>query len=237
LDWLPPNVALTNNRGVHAEKAQEFIAMSLLMLNAQAPEMILAQRQRQWRRRFTSSIRGKTLLIIGVGNMGGAAAAAGRMLGLRVIGVRRSARSSPLVHEMHPPSALDVLLPGADFVVVAAPLTRETSQMLDAGRLNRIKPGAGLINIGRANVLDYAHLARMLQEERLSGAILDVFNPEPLPSDSPLWDTPRLVVTPHCSSDDLDSYAPRTADLVLRNAAHKLAGEELENLVRRDLGY
>ena len=164
LDWLPRGVQLTNNRGVHAPKAGDYAAMTLLMLNNQMPALLASQRSRRWQRRFSSTIAGKTVLVVGVGNMGGAAASSARRLGMHVIGVRRSGRSHRAVHEMHQPKVLPRLLPKADFVLVATPLTDETQHLIGRAELDRMKPGAGLINIARASVVDYAALVeRLLQ--------------------------------------------------------------------------
>ena len=116
-------------------------------------------------------------------------------------------------------------------------MTEETRGLIDWRRLALMKPSAGLINMSRAGVVDYAALAEALTSGRLAGALLDVFDPEPLPADSPLWDVPNLVMTPHVSSDDLDAYIPRTLDLLFENLQRHLAGEPLKNRVRPELGY
>ena len=112
---------------------------------------------------------------------------------------------------MWKPADLDRLLPRADIVLVTVPLTRETRQLIGKRELDLMKPEAGLINMGRARVVDYDALAAKLTRGELSGAILDVFDPEPLPADSPLWTTPHLLISPHVSSDDVVSYVPRHA--------------------------
>ena len=109
--------------------------------------------------------------------------------------------------------------------------------MIGAEELALLKPTAGLINTGRGPVVDYAALAQMLRAGRLSGAILDVFEPEPLPADSPLWSTPRLLVVPHVSSDDRTRYAARCVDIFFQNLAAYLRDRPLPTQVRRDLGY
>ena len=100
-----------------------------------------------------------------------------------------------------------------------------------------MKTGAGLINVGRAGVIDYAALSRALRSGKLSGAVLDVFDPEPLPPSSPLWKVPNLIMTPHCSSDDLDDYLPLTLDLAFANVARLRDGRKLKNVVDRKTGY
>jgi phosphoglycerate dehydrogenase-like enzyme len=237
LDWLPPGVALTTNSGVHAPKAGEFAAMAILMINNHLPALVTAQREGRWQRVFSTQARGKTLAVIGVGAMGGAAAQRARRLGMHVLGVRRSGRRHRHVDEMFTPDELHKVLPRADIVLVCVPLTRETRHVLGRPELDLLKPEAGLINMARARVVDYEALAEKLARGELSGALLDVFDPEPLPADSPLWKTPNLIITPHVSSDDAEAYVPRTLDLVLANAARYLAGRPLRNRVRPEREY
>jgi phosphoglycerate dehydrogenase-like enzyme len=237
LDWLPRGVALTNNSGVHAPKAGEYMVMAILMLNNRIPALVTSQHHAQWNEIFGTCVAGKTLAVIGVGQMGGAAAEKAKGLGMRVLGVRRNARPHRYVDEMFGPDGLDQVLPRADFVLVTIPLTSETENMIGRRELNLLRPHAGLINLGRAQVVDYEALIEKLDRGELSGAILDVFDPEPLPSDSPLWKTPNLMITPHVASDDWDEYMPRTLDLVFENVRRFFDGRPLKNKVRRHLGY
>ena len=138
---------------------------------------------------------------------------------------------------MVPIGALDSVLPEADFVVLAAPLTPETRNLLDRRRIGLMKPGAGLFNLGRAGSVDHDALAEALGSGALSGAILDVYDPEPLPAASPLWHVDNLVLTPHVTSDDLDEYLPKTLDLVFANAVRLMQGERLVNAVDPLRGY
>jgi len=231
LDWLPPNAILTNNSGVHAEKIEESALMMLLMLNARVPQIVSNQRKVLWRQIFTPAIRGKTVLIVGVGDMGGAVAKAAHRLGLRVLGVRRSGGAHPSVDQMFPPEHLDTALGRAHFVVLAMPLTQKTNRMLDLRRLGLMKQGAGLINIGRGGLVDHEALVDALNAGQLSSAILDVFEQEPLPPDSPLWKADNLIVMQHVTSDDEDEYLPKTLDLAFKNAQHLVAGQGLLNVI------
>jgi phosphoglycerate dehydrogenase-like enzyme len=132
---------------------------------------------------------------------------------------------------------LDMALPLADFVLLAAPLTPETKLLIDKRRIRLMKPGAGLINIGRAGLVDYAALEDALCEGRLSGAVLDVYDPEPLPPSSPLWMLNNLIIMPHVTSDDEEQYLPKSFDLVFENVRRLTAGKQLLNVVDRELGY
>jgi phosphoglycerate dehydrogenase-like enzyme len=231
LTWLPPGVVVVNNSGVHAPKAGEFALMAILMLNNGLPRLVTSQRESRWERIFSTPVKGKTLALIGVGHMGGEAAARAKQLGMRVLGVRRSRRRHPHVDEMFGPGELDRVLPRADIVLVMVPLTSHTRHLIGRKELDLLRPHAGLINMARARVVDYDALAEKLSRGELGGAILDVFDPEPLPPDSPLWATPNLIVTPHVSSDDVDRYVPRTLDLLFDNVRRYLADRPLRNVV------
>lgn len=237
LDWLPKDIAFTNNSGVHSRKAFEFATMAFVMLNDRVPQILANQRQRRWEQIFTTPAEGKTAVIVGLGDMGESAARAARRLGIRVIGVRRSGKASRYAERVVKPGQLDRVLPRADFLVVATPLTAETRNLFDARRLDLLRPGASVMNIARAGVMDYDALRERLAAGRLAGAVLDVFPKEPLPADSPLWDTPNLVITPHVSSDDAERYMAYTLDLVFENLARLLAGKPLRNRVNRSRGY
>ncbi|NBX90524.1 MAG: D-2-hydroxyacid dehydrogenase [Betaproteobacteria bacterium] len=237
LDWLHPGLKLTNNSGVHVKKVYEFGLMSLLMINAQVPRIYSNQMRREWNQVFTGSPRGKTLLVVGLGEMGGAMAKAGRTLGMRVLGIRRTPSPHPHAEKVHGIRDLKKLLPKADVVVVAAPLTPESRRLIGRTELALMKPGAGLINIGRGPVLDQAAVEKALRSGHLSGAVLDVFDPEPLPRDSTLWTAPNVYLSPHCSSDDNDEYMPMTLDLAFANAKRLALGRKLANVVDPARGY
>ena len=237
LDWLPRGVALVNNRGVHAAKAGEYGLMAILMLNNHMPVLYDAQAARRYDPRYATPAAGKTLAVIGVGAIGAAVARQAKRFGLHVIGVRRGGRRARGVHEMFGPAHLDAVLARADFIVVTAPLTAETANLIDRRRLDLMKPTAGFINMSRAGLVDYAALAAKLSAGSLGGAVLDVFEREPLPPGSPYWNTPNLIATPHVSSDDAESYAPLTLDLFFDNAARHLEGRPLRNRVWPRLGY
>ncbi len=233
LDWLPPKVMLTNNSGVHFDKAMESATMILLMLNARMPAIAGNQHRRVWDPIFTPTIRGKTALIIGVGDMGAAVAAGARSLGMKVLGIRRTGQPHELVDEMFPIGELDAVLSRADFVVLAAPLTSETVNLLDGRRFGLMKRGAAFFNFGRAGSIDHHALMEKLNDGHLSGAVIDVVDKEPLDPVSPLWHAKNLTITPHVTSDDLDLYLPKTFDLIFQNLDRLLTNQPLLNLVDR----
>ena len=236
LDWLPSGAVLTNSRGVHAQRATEYAFMAILMLNNRIPEMIANQQRARWQEVFNTGIEGKTLLIIGVGHIGSGVAAWAKHAGMQVIGIRRTGKRRRNVDEMHTPDKLHGLLPRADFILVSAPHTDASQHMIGPRELAMVKSGAGLVNYSRANLMDYDALRAKLEAGEMS-AVLDVFDPEPLPASSPLWNTPNLIITPHCSSDDRDEYTPRTLDLVFRNMRRFIEGRPLVNRVSRKHQY
>jgi len=237
LDWLPANVVLTNNRGAHGAKAEQFVRMALGMLHSRMPEMIANQHARRWQQLFTSSIVGKTALIIGLGDLGTGAARAARQLGLKVLGVRRRPGNCRAVDTVYAHTELDALLPGADFLILATPLTPETQHLLDRRRLALMKPTASVVNIARASILDCDALSEKLRRGELAGAVLDVVDPEPLPRSSPLWATPNLILTPHISCDDGDHYVDISLDLWFQNLERLIRNRSLKQRVSRRLGY
>ena len=236
-DWIPPGVVVTNNRGVHASKAEEFGALAALMIVNRVPRIVAQQGRQEWRLLYSPSITGMTAGIVGVGNMGGAVASACKKLGMRVIGTRRGGAPHPQVDRMLGPGELDTLLAESDVIFLCTPLTPETRGLIGANQFARMKDGAGLVNVARGAVIDHAALCAALAGGRLSGAILDVFDPEPLPPDSPLWDTPNVIITPHCSSDDAQAYVPKTLDLIFENLRRLLTGEALVAAIDPRLGY
>jgi phosphoglycerate dehydrogenase-like enzyme len=211
--------------------------MMLLMLHARVPVIMTNQRHSEWRQIFTPSIAGRTALIVGVGDMGGAVAEAARDLRLRVLGVRRSGGPHPCVERMYQTAEIEQALPLADFLVLASPLTRETKGMLNRKRFALLKCGAGLINIGRAGLVDNDAMIAALRDGTLSCAIVDVYDPEPLPPGSDLWNAPNLLLMPHVTSDDEDLYLPKTFDLVFENVRRLRLGAPLLNVVDPNREY
>ena len=237
MTWLPEQVTLTNNKGVHAAKAGEFGLMAVLMLHTHIPEVVFNQRNAVYDSLYSSPIAGKTLVVLGTGTLGGSAARKVRQLEVQVIGVNRSGSPVAGCDRVVTTSQLDDVLPEADYMLIATPDTPQTRGLMSRERLDLMKTTAGIINIGRETVMDYDALCDKLDEGTLGGAILDVFDPEPIESDSRLWNTRNLIITPHISADDGNSYVPMTLGLFFRNLRLFLAGDPLQNPVRPELGY
>jgi len=237
LDWLPPGAAFTNNHGAHGVKAEQFMCMAYHLLNSRMAEITANQHARRWRQLFSPSIAGKTALIVGLGDLGQGAARAARKMGLKVVGVSRTGRKIPQADAVHKTAALDRLLPQADYVVIAVPLTPETRHLLNRTRLDLMKPSAGVVNISRGPVVDNDSLAGKLRRGELSGAVLDVVDTEPLSPESSLWDTPNLILTPHMSCDDGEHYVDISLDLWFKNLERFLKGKPLNSRVDPRRGY
>lgn len=237
LDWLPTGAILSNSSGIHAAKAYEYALMAILMLNARIPRFIQDQQQRSWTPVFTSPAKGKQLLVIGTGGIGSAVARAGRELGLTVTGVSRSGRPVADFHRVLTQDELDRVLPEADFVVLACPLTPETRNLLSKNRVDALKPGAGIVNMARGAVVDYDAIADALNRGALSGCVADVFAVEPLPDDSNLWNVAGFVITPHISCDAPTGYVEAGLDVFSNNVRALVQGEQATNVVNPDLGY
>lgn len=236
-DWLPAEVALLNNRGTHAAKAGEYAIMALLMLANHLPLFATAQREERWERRRASTLAGRRATIVGLGSLGGAAAREARRFGMRVTGVRYGGAPHPECDVVLAAGGLDTALPDTEFLVLACPLTPATRRLLDRRRIGLLPPGAGVINIGRGGLVEQDALCDALDEGRLGGAVLDVFEPEPVPPGHRLWRTRRLVMTPHMSSDDPGTYNARSLDIFLDNLRAHRDGRDLPNRVDRERGY
>ena len=237
MDWIPDGVTLTNNKGVHAAKAAEFGLMAVLMLHSHIPAVVTNQRLKIYDSLYATPIAGKVLVVIGTGSLGGSAAKKVQALGAHVIGVNRSGLAVDGCDEVFTTDKLDEVLPRADYVLAATPDTPQTRGLLNRKRLDSMKASAGIINIGREAILDYDALCDKLEEGSLAGAILDVFDPEPVAADSRLWHTKNLIITPHISADDGDAYVQMTLGLFFQNMQLFLSGKPLLNPVRPELGY
>jgi phosphoglycerate dehydrogenase-like enzyme len=204
-EMLARGVRLTTSSGSTAEPIAQTAIAGLLMLARNYPRWLAAQRKHLWDPMRGSAVprdlRGQTVLVLGLGQIGREFARLARALGLRVIGVRRSVtQPESTVDELHPAQRLRELLPHCDWLLIACPLTEETRGLITAEMLARLPRGAHVLNVARGQVVDQGALVAALASGHLGGAYLDVFDPEPLPADSPLWDLPNVIITPHNSS-------------------------------------
>ncbi len=236
-DWLPPGVTLMNNRGTHAAKSGEFGIMSLLMLANRLPAMVTNQRAGRWHKLWGSVIGGRAVTVIGLGTLGGAVAEQASRFGMTVTGVRANPAPHPACAQVIGTDELDAALPGTEFLVLACPLTEATRGIIDRRRLGLLPPGAGIVNIGRGELVDQDALCDLLNTGHLSGAVLDVFTPEPIPEGHRLWTTPNLVISPHTSSDDPATYNPYSLDIFLDNLRALRDGKPLPNRFDIARGY
>ena len=179
----------------------------------------------------------KTVVILGTGSLGSAIARQIKPFGVKVIGINRSGNNVEGCDEVVTTEKLDEILPQADYLVTSTPDTPHTRGLLDKRRLDLMKNSAGIINIGREAVMDYDALCDKLEAGTLAGAILDVFDPEPIAADSRLWTTKNLIITPHISADDGDAYIPLTLDLFFKNLQRFKDNQPLLNPVNPKLGY
>jgi phosphoglycerate dehydrogenase-like enzyme len=202
-------------------------------------DVIAAQKEHRWDKEGRlplRALRGQTLGIVGVGKTGGALALRARALGMRVLGYRRGAEPAEGVDRMYSKErgdALDELLRESDFVVLATPLTDATHHLIGARELGLMKPSAYLVNMARGSVIDEPVLIEVLRAGKIAGAGLDVFEREPLPADSPLWDLPNVLITPH-STPALADKQRRCFDVVCENVRRLRAGQPLLNQLRPD---
>lgn len=235
-EMLARGVRVTTSAGTTAEPIAQTAIAALIMLARNFPRWLKAQREHRWDPMRAADeprdLRGQTAIIVGLGSIGREIARLAQALGLNVIGVRRSplAPGDP-VNEMHTPDQLPHLLPRADWLILACPLTEETRGLVNATVLARLPRSARLINVGRGEVVDEPALIEALRSEKLAGAYLDVFAQEPLPPDSPLWDLPNVIVTPH-NSPAATGNEQRVYELFVDNLGRWKAGEILRNEVR-----
>ena len=236
-DWLPDNVALTNNKGIHAKKAGEYGLMTILMMHNHFPEIITNQKNKIYKSIYGTPISGQTIVILGTGSLGSSVAQLLEPLGANVIGVNRQGNSVQGCSKIVTTDNLDEVLPYADILYIALPETPETINIIDRRRLGLLKKSCGIINVGRQSAIDYVALSEMLETKKIAGAILDVFSPEPISASSNLWQIPNLVITPHVSADDGSTYVSQTLEFFFRNFEFFISEKPLLNIVNKKLGY
>jgi phosphoglycerate dehydrogenase-like enzyme len=230
-ELVASDTRVTNARGVFDQTIAEYVAALVLSAAKDLPGTRALQERREWRHRETERVAGKRACVVGSGPIGRAIARLLEAIGLRTSLVGRTARDG-----VHGQDELDGLLPEADWVVSVAPLTDATRGMFDARRFALMRPTARFVNVGRGPLVVEDDLVGALAEGRLAGAVLDVFEQEPLPADSPLWTAPGLLVSPHMSGDTA-GWRDDLADQFLDQYDRWAAGEPLANVVDKARGY
>ncbi len=235
-EMLGRGVRLTTSSGSTAAPIAQTAITGLLMLARNFPRWLAAQREKRWDPMrvpdFPRDLVGQTALIYGLGSIGREIARLAQALGLKVIGIRRSPQQpGDPVDELHAPSQLPDLLPRADWLILASPLTAETRGLINANLLARLPQGARIINIARGEIIDEPALINALQAGHLGGAYLDVFQKEPLPADSLLWNLPNVLISPH-NSAAAQGNDERVYQMFISNLGHWHRHEALSNEVR-----
>lgn len=236
-DLIDSDVVVTNARGIFDQAIAEYVVGLLLAFAKGLLGVVEGQRQREWRHRPTELLAGKRLLVAGVGPIGRAIGRAGRDLGMEVRGVGRRARSGDDVFEsIAGTEGLPNAVGWADYVVDALPATPTTRHIFDASVFGSMHRSARFLNVGRGTTVVEEALIDALREERIGGAALDVFEREPLPPDSPFWELPNTIVSPHMSGD-FQGWLEAVVRLFVENLRRFVAGQPLLNVVDKREGY
>lgn len=236
-DLVTSGVVLTNSRGIFDRPMAEYVLGTILSFAKDLHTSTRLQDRKQWQHRETERIENKKVLVVGTGPIGRAIATQLRAVGMAVTGAGRVARThDPDFGEVHASDSLDQVLAEPDYVVLAAPLTEQTRGLINARTLARMKPAARVINVGRGELVVQEDLVEALTAERLAGAALDVFDTEPLPGESPLWEMPHVLVSPHMSGDTV-GWTDELVELFHTNLASYSKDSALRNVVDKQRGY
>lgn len=251
-----PDLVATTLSGAAASQMAEYVLTMLLALGHHLPDMIAYQKRQDWAKdrweRFSPlELRGSTVGIIGYGSIGRQIARLLQAFGATVLAAKRDAMhpedkeytfaelgdpAGDLVHRIYPPAALRSMLRECDFVVISVPKTPTTLNLIRAEELAAMKPTAYLVDVSRGGIIDHAALIAALKDRKIAGAALDVFPEEPLPTDSPLWKLPNVIITPHISGNT-PHYDERAVELFGANLQRYVAGLPLLNRIDLSRGY
>ncbi|WP_276299923.1 D-2-hydroxyacid dehydrogenase [Halorussus lipolyticus] len=226
-------VALTNSTGIHDTSVGEFAVGLMLSFARRLHTYVRAQSDREWSHPAWDepfTLDGEGLCVVGLGTLGRGIAERADALGMEVVGVRRSGEKTPHTREVYTPDELHEAVADARFVALAVPLTDETEELVGAEEFAAMRDDAYLVNVARGSVVVEDELVTALREGELAGAGLDVFEEEPLPEDSPLWEMEEVLVTPHRAAAERD-YFRHIAELVRTNVSRVESGEEMVNRV------
>ncbi|YCH17681.1 D-2-hydroxyacid dehydrogenase [Arthrobacter sp. D1-29] len=231
------NVTYTNSRGVLSTAIAEFALGFVLDMAKDSQGSYRLQQEQRWQHRTTRKIQGQTALVVGTGSIGREIARLFRAVGMEVDGAGRTARPGDTHFDrIHSSQNLAAVVHGYDYLILAAPLTADTKNLVGAGVLNAMKPSARLINVGRGELVDTEALIHALTTGSIAGAALDVVHPEPLPAGHALWDMENVIITPHMCGDT-ENYLDDLGKLFVDNLKRYCSGEPLENIVDKELGF
>jgi phosphoglycerate dehydrogenase-like enzyme len=241
-DIAARGIMLTNSSGVSAPNMAEHVLGMMVALTRRFPQLMRAQSNREWRddatHREVGELQGETVLVVGIGEVGQEVARRASAFGMRIHGLRRRSDAAPPAgfERVFGIGELDDALADADHVVVTLPNTPYSRGMFDAAAFAAMKLGAVIYNVGRGPVIDTVALIAALESGQLSGAGLDVTDPEPLPSESPLWDMENVLITAH-TSGATPRYWERQSELITENIRRIQDGDQPRNLVDLNAGY
>lgn len=243
-ELIRSNVILTNSTGVHGPVVAEHAIAVLLALAKRLPQAMHYQARKIWAQELLwnehprpREVAGATVLVIGMGGIGREFAIRAKALGMNVLAVRQNpAKGAGPADAVYGLEQMEELLPKADFVLLCTPVTPATTGLINRERLGKMKFGSYLINVARGPLIDDAALIEALQQQRIAGAALDVFDQEPLPADSPFWSLENVLITPHTAAVT-EKLWDRHYDLIVENLNRLLAGEALLNEVDKHRGY
>jgi phosphoglycerate dehydrogenase-like enzyme len=234
-------VVVTTASGIYSGPLAEFVLMAMLQHAKDLDRLRREKSEKIWRQGTTGTLERKTLCVVGMGSIGRAIAERARPFGMRVVGVKRTVREDDeawqYADELYATADLHTALGEADYVAVTLPGTPETRRLIDAEAIAAMRRGAYFANVGRGSVVDEAALVEALQSGHLSGAALDVFEVEPLPEESPLWELDNVIVSAHTTDVVPDLINSAQTDLFCENLRRYLAGQDLLNVLDKRLLY
>lgn len=234
-----PKIRLTNAKGVYSSTLAEYAMASISYFAKHIPRLLQQKSLHQWEKFSMHEIKGSTMGIVGYGDIGASCAKLAKAYGMNVLALRRRPELSigdPLIDKVFGMDELNALMCHSDYLIITAPLTKDTHQMINEFALAHAKKGQILINLGRGQLIDESALVAALKCGTLGGAALDVFAVEPLPKSSELWDLPNVLISPH-NADQTDDFRHKSVKFFCENCRLFLAGEDLLCEVNKTFGY
>lgn len=230
------DIILTNSRGIHGIPMAEHVIALILAFSRGLPQAFCNQQKKLWQRMKTDEIYDKTIGIVGLGSIGREIAKRAKALGLKVLATKRTQTTELFVNNLYTPDQLDLLLAASDYVVVTLPLTEKTAGMFTMDTFKTMKKSAYFINVSRGRIVHEADLAAALENGIIRGAGLDVFETEPLPETSPLWNMENVIITPHVAALS-PFYMERAIKLFIENLSKYLHNADMLNVIDKEKGY